>query len=209
MPTLLSDLINAIPVVGRGDVISPESHNSRRDAIVAIVTELGGAVASWNVTLTFAPAFLPVPLEAGAGPPPEWRVNVGFAQSTGLGPQGWLPVQLPDASRIQQLRLSFGGKGLLVTKLRVRLQRQTTDIRSKEDLADLSVEGPVDLEGVKKERIAPFTNDKLIFPQPGGEPADIVNNTKFKYFVRAELEGELPSDSVLKIFAIRVDCRLG
>ena len=40
MPTPLSDLINAIPVAGRGDVISPESHNSGRDAIVAIVTEL-------------------------------------------------------------------------------------------------------------------------------------------------------------------------
>jgi hypothetical protein len=206
MPTLLADLINAIPVVGRGDVISPESHNSRRDAIVAIVTELGGAVASRNVTLTFAPAFLPVP--PGAAPPPEWQVNVGFAQSTGLG-QGWLPVQLPDASRIQQLRVFFGGTGQLVTKLHVKLQRQTTDIRSKEDLADLSVQGPIDLEGVKKERIAPFTTDKLIFPQPGREPADIVNNKEFKYFVRAELEGDLPSGSVLKIFAIRVDCRLG
>ena len=61
MPTLLSDLINAIPVAGREDVISPESHNSVRDAIVAIVTELGGAVASRNVTLTFAPTFLEIP----------------------------------------------------------------------------------------------------------------------------------------------------
>jgi hypothetical protein len=208
MTTLLSDLINAIPVAGRGDVISPESHNSRRDAIVAIITELGGAVASRNVTLAFAPAFLPVPPEAGAGPPPEWQVNVGFAQSTGLGPRGWLPVQLPDASRIQQLRVFFGGTGQLVTELHVKLQRQTTDLRSKEDLAYLSVEGPVDLEGVK-ERIAPFTNDPLMFPQPGREPADIVNNKEFKYFVRAELEGELPPRSALKIFAIRVDCRLG
>jgi hypothetical protein len=40
MPTLLSDLINAIPVAERGDVISPESHNSIRDAIAAIITEL-------------------------------------------------------------------------------------------------------------------------------------------------------------------------
>jgi hypothetical protein len=208
MPTLLSDLINAIPIAGRGDVISPESHNSLRDAIVAIVTELGGAVESRNVTLTFTPAFLPVPPEAGAGPPPEWQVNVGFAQSTGLGPHGWLPVQLPDASRIQQLWVVFGGTGRLVTKLHVKLQRQSTDTSSTEDLADLSVEGPVDLEGVK-ERNAPFTNDPRVFPASGREPADIVNNKKFKYFVRAELEGELPSRSLLKIFAFRVDCRLG
>ena len=61
MPTLLADLINAVPVAARGDVISPESHNSLRDAIVAIVTELGGAVASRKVTLTFAPTFLVLP----------------------------------------------------------------------------------------------------------------------------------------------------
>ena len=199
MPTLLSDLISAIPIAGRGDVISPESHNSLRDAIVAIVTELGGAVESRNVTLTFTPAFLPVPPEAGAGPPPEWQVNVGFAQYTGPEPHGWLPVQLPDASRIQQLRVSFGGTGRLVTKLHVKLQRQTTDTSSTVDLADLSVEGPLALEG-KKEATAPFTSDP---------PADIVNNKEFKYFVRAELEGELPPRSALKIFAIRVDCRLG
>jgi hypothetical protein len=211
MPTLLSDLINAIPVVRRGDVISPESHNSRRDAIVAIVTELGGAVASRNVTLTFAPAFLPVPPEAGAGPPREWLINVGFAQCFQNTAFGWLPLQLPDGSRIQQLHVSFGGSGSGKQFLmNVKLQRQYTDARTTEDLATLSV-GPVERLQPFMESKAPFTNDPRVFPRPGREPADIVNNEEFKYFVRAELplhtNGALPD--VVNIFAIRVDCRLG
>jgi hypothetical protein len=52
MPTLFSDLIKAIPIAGRGDVISPESHNSIREAIEAIVTELvaAGGVPDNSVT---------------------------------------------------------------------------------------------------------------------------------------------------------------
>jgi hypothetical protein len=202
MPTLLSDLINAIPVAGRGDVISPESHNSLRDAIVAIVTELGGAVASRDVILTFAPAFLGLP------DLPPWGVQIGFAQSSGSAQtNGWLPLQLPNGSRIQQLRVVFGGTGRLVSQMNVKLQRQITDNSSTETLANLSVVGPVDLEGVI-ERNAPFTNDPRVLPAPGRPPADIVNNDLYKYFVRADA-GELPRGSVVNIFAIRVDCRLG
>jgi hypothetical protein len=142
MPTLLADLINAIPVAARGDVISPESHNSLRDAIVAIVTELGGAVASRNVILTFAPAFLGLP------DLPQWGVQIGFAQSSGSAQtNGWLPLQLPNGSRIQQLHVVFGGTGRLGSQMNVKLQRQITDNSSTETLANLSVVGPVDLEG--------------------------------------------------------------
>ena len=114
MPTLLADLINAIPVGWREDVISPESHNSLRDAIVAIVTELGGAVESRNVTLTFAPTFLKVPdLSAPGKFLPEWQINIGLAQCFRNRAFGWLPLQLPDGSQIQQLHVIFGGSGKL------------------------------------------------------------------------------------------------
>jgi hypothetical protein len=206
MPTLLSDLINAIPIAGRGDVISPESHNSLRDAIVAIVTELGGAVASRNVTLTFAPTFLEVPDPSTPGKVlPKWQINIGFAQCFGNRAFGWLPLQLPDGSRIQQLRVIFGGSGKL-SVMNVILERQYNST-GVETLANLSV-GPVELAAFMESK-APFTNDPRVFPAPGREPADIVNN-EFKYFVRAELptftNGALPD---VTIFAIRVDCRLG
>jgi hypothetical protein len=200
MPTLLADLINAIPVAGRRDVISPESHNSVRDAIVAIVTELGGAVATRNVTLTFAPTFLEVPDPSTPGRLlPKWRINIGFAQSSGAASTvGWLPLQLPDRSQIQQLSVVFGGRGRLASAMRVQLQRQfiPRDI-FPETLAMVAV-GSVELDSVKIEN-APFAE------RP---PADIVNNDEYKYFVRADL-GEIPSDAHVNIFAIRVGCRLG
>jgi hypothetical protein len=208
MPTLLADLINAIPVAERGDVISPESHNSLRDAIVAIVTELGGAVASRNVTLTFAPTFLKVPKSetSPGGFLPEWQINIGWAQCFQNQAFGWLPLQLPDGSRIQQLHVDWGGSGSgKQFVMNVKLQRQYTDTRTTDDLATLSV-GPVETLPLFMESKAPFTN-----PAPGREPADIVNNKVFKYFVQAELplhtNGALPV--VVNIFAIRVDCRLG
>src|SRR5262245_41304433 len=166
MPTLLSDLINAIPVVGRGDVISPESHNSRRDAIVAIVTELGGAVESRNVTLTFIPAFLATS-RADERP---WIVEIGYAKSppegiTG-GIVGWLPLQLPDGSRIQQLRVLLGGTGRL---LNVELQRQSIKGESTaQTLAKLSVE-IVDLPDAATEKDAPFFLDPAV-RLPAGTP---------------------------------------
>jgi hypothetical protein len=205
MPTLLSDLINAIPVAGRGDVISPESHNSLRDAIVAIVTELGGAVASRNVTLTFAPTFLEVSDPLTGGQLPKWTINTGLAQSFGSRAFGWLPLQLPHGSRIQQLHVVFGGTGHL-TVMNVKLERQYSN--DLVNLANLSVRDE-DL-GTLMERNAPFTNDPLVFPSPGTTPADIVDSAKYKYFVRAELptftNGALPD---VTIFAIRVDCSLG
>jgi hypothetical protein len=208
MPTLLSDLINTIPVARREDVISPESHNSMRDAIVAIVTELGGAVASQNVTLTFAPAFLVI------SPEDKWVVEIGYAHNqrnpTGSA-VGWLPLQLPDGSRIQQLRVWAGRTGPLddpPSQMDVKLQRQL--IRGgpfAETLAKVSLVGPRNLQDVF-ERNAPFTNDPVVNRGPNRPPANIVDNGEFKYFVRADLL-RAPDGSFVNIFAIMVDCRLG
>ena len=202
MPTLLSDLINAIPVAGREDVISPESHNSVRDAIVAIVTELGGPVASRNVTLTFVPTFLEVPDPSTPGSHfANWFINIGFAQKAfsefSTGAEGWLPLQLPDRSQIQQLSVLFGGTGR-VSQMSVKLQRQFIEgFSSTETLADVKVE-PVALQPLM-ERSAPFS--------VAHSQADIVNNDKCKYLARADVD--LREGSIVNIFAIRVDCRLG
>jgi len=199
MPTLLSDLINAIPVAGRADVISPESHNSVRNAIVAIVTELGGAVESRNVTLTFAPTFLEVP---GV---PRLSITIGLATAGNTGNQaGWLPLQLPDGSQIQQLRVVFGGSAGL--SMDVKLQRQfIRGATSAQTLANVKFVGPVQL-GHLKEETAPFSADPVEHPQ-----ADRVNNHEWKYLVRADLDlaNIQPPGSFVNIFAIKVDCRLG
>ena len=206
MPTLLADLINAIPVAGRQDVISPESHNSVRDAIVAIATELGGAVARRSVTLTFAPTFLKVPDPLSPEKfLPEWQINIGSAHNKERpAPKGWLPVQLPDGSRIQELCVLFEVNQRLERKLHVKLQRQITDEKTTELLAELSQEL---VEPRIYDEKAPFTNDPRVFPTPGREPADIVRNELYKYFVEATVDGVLPAASVM-IFAIRVVCRI-
>ena len=164
MPTLLSDLINAIPVAGRGDVISPESHNSLRDAIVAIVTELGGAVESRNVTLTFIPAFLATP----DSDEKAWIVEIGYAKSPPSGATsgivGWLPLQLPAGSRIQQLRVVFGGTGRLLLKWMSNYRGSPSKaIASAQDLASLSVES-LELNDGLIEKNAPFSLGRGVRP---------------------------------------------
>jgi hypothetical protein len=207
MPTLLSDLIDAIPVAGRGDVISPESHNSLRDAIVAIVTELGGAV----VTLTFAPTFLEASDPLTGGQLPKWAINIGLAQSFGGNPAvtGWLPLQLPDGSQIQQLRVVFGGTKPLNSQMDVTLQRQ--DIAGEISALNLATLSVSSIDRGVIERKAPFSLDPGVRLPAGVPPPDIVNNDKYKYFVRAHLS-ELPRGGeppvTVTIFAIRVDCSL-
>ena len=107
------------------------------------------SVASRTVTLTFAPAFLEVPDH------PKWGINIGFAQKphefrTAAG--GWLPLQLPDGSRIQQLRVVFGGTGRL-SEMNVKLQRQCTLPASPETLANC-VSGTYRLGGLHGEKCA-------------------------------------------------------
>jgi hypothetical protein len=210
MPTLLSDLINAIPVAGRGDVISFESHNSIRDAIVAIVTELGGAVASRNVTLTFTPTFL----ETSRGDEAKWIVDIGGARSPAQGATngiaGWLPLQLPHGSRIQQLRVAAGRKGPLdpPSRMDVSLQRQRIRAGTQapvDTLANVSLSGAENLQDFF-ERNAPYSEDPLSHPPA---PRDIVDNDEFKYFARAHWFGGAPNGSSVNIFEIMVDCRLG
>ena len=177
MPTLLSDLINAIPVVRRGDVISPESHNSLRDAIVAIVTELGGTVESRNVTLTFAPAFV----ATARGDEKPWIVEMGYAtspQGITSGIVGWLPLQLPDGSQIQQLRAVFGGKGRSYEHRITEAGHPSGKSLGKSwrncqwTVCDsVSARPSLKMKGV-----------------PSRIPADAVNNEKYKYFVRAHLQ---------------------
>ncbi|MBZ5621150.1 MAG: hypothetical protein LAQ69_20850 [Acidobacteriia bacterium] len=98
----IQTLINAIPDAQDGDVITANSHNSIKQALIAIAGQLGGTTG--NVTQTIQPAFLPIP------PNPTWNVSLGLAADQGPpGADGFIPLNLPDGAVIQQM-VAMGAK---------------------------------------------------------------------------------------------------
>ena len=190
MPTLLSDLINAIPVAAtwRRNFSRISQFPARCDC--GDCHGIGRNSRKPYVTLTFAPTFLEASDPLTGGQLPKWAINIGLAQSFGGNPAvtGWLPLQLPDGSQIQQLRVVFGGTKPLNSQMDVTLQRQHIPGEiSALNLATLSVSS---IDRGVIERNAPFSQ----IPgcgSPREPPPDIVNNDKYKYFVRAHLS-ELP-----------------
>ena len=202
MPTTLTDFINAIPVVQRGDVISPESHNTLRDALVAITTELSGVSGTTLTTAPYVPAFLPLP------PDPPWTLAPGVAQSAGNQAAGWLPVQLPDGARIQRLIIVGGRTGPLESPAQMDVLLQRRLIRggtAAMTLARISLVGSSFAQPVFDASGSYAPLGIATADQPG---AQVVNNDEYNYFIRADLLGA-PTGSRVSIFAVRVECRRG
>jgi len=201
--TTLSDLGNAIPIAQRGDVISPESHNTLRDAVVAIITQLGGVSGTTLTTAPLVPAFLPV-----SANDPSWTMVPGVAKSPGSAAKGWMPVQLPDGALIQRLIVVAGRTGPLELPASMNIMLQRLLIRggtAAVTLANISLVGSSFQQAVfdASANYAPLgiaTAD-----QPG---AQVVDNDQYNYFVEADLLGA-PANSNVSIFAVRVECQGG
>ena len=215
MPTTLNDLINAIPVAGRGDVISPESHNTLRAALVVVAAQLGATPAGGATTITFAPALLPMQGETA------WDLGPGVAQKSAASnataeATGWLPLQLPAGALIQSLLVVAGRTGPASTTvaLVVRLQRQFINGDGGViNLINLNLFGAAfSADLVQAE--APYAPAGL--PPDQVESARRVDNDQYKYFLRVELR-ELPArepareparaSSVARLHAVRVTFR--
>jgi len=196
--TSAESTIAAIPVAEDGLVIHADFHNSLRDALASLLAEV--AVGRGPVA-PLSPAFLPVEGED------HWSVFPGFAlvqvaAGGAKGATGWLPVELPHGGEIQNLTVTGRRTGAIQTiELMLIRQELTGDQSPKtETIADVvapSVDGPFTQVG---QAGAPSIN----VPTPAQVAEHrTIDNTKFKYFVTAEVLNAA-ANSRVQINAIQV-----
>jgi hypothetical protein len=197
MATNLDTLIAAIPTAEDGHVISREYHNSLRAALVEMASRLSATAGQTGAT-TFAPTFSP------NVPQPPWVITVGVADKTNqTGADGWLSISLPDGARIQGMTVK-GGRAGAAPVFQIQLIRQSLD----DPTANVTLISIPGLNTSAMER-DPFEAKGL--PQVSGitSPAALneiltVNNSDFKYLVRARLVGST-TDATVRIYGIRVE----
>ncbi|SRR5260221_2002614 len=196
MPDDLQALLNKIPTAGDGDIVTKQYHNSIRDTLAAIVTQLGIRPTSQTVTVGIAPMFLRSDPQVDT-----WNQLFGSvsnpASSSALV-DGWLPIQLPSGVNIQSMTVSGQRKGT-VQVFQVQLVRQRISDASLKALIPMSLENEAN----------PF--QKTAFVQASGsdlanlDDYKLVNNTTYKYLITARLAGltALPAD-VVRIDGLQV-----
>jgi hypothetical protein len=190
--------IASIPVAEDGDVIHADYHNSLRTALASLLEEVGvgrGPVAPQ------APALIAINNE-------PWTLALGAAKFTGpttgiKNAFGYLPVDLPHGGEIQSLIATGRRQGALELEVILRRQELTGDAIPKTGtiaaLAVPNVDGPFSIP--KQAGAASITN-----PTPE-QVADFrrVDNTRFKYFVSAEVNaGQVGSSAQLNAIQVVV-----
>src|SRR5262249_38574968 len=185
--TGLQILLSALPIVADGDVIRSEHHNALRAAILMLAQQMGIDIAGGSLVMSFAPTFSPT----DASKPP-WQSALGVAtKSVAAGTavpateaaSGWMPVELPDAARIDRMtvvgRRVGGVKDLTVKLLRHALGDGQGQFERVELIALSAAVGD------------PFTSTKsLQIPRLSLDTIEElrrVNNAQFKYLVTADL----------------------
>lgn len=205
MPTL-TEIVNAIPTASRGDIITPETHNSLRDAIIALAGQLGATSPSHTITRTFAPAFFPI------GTDPGWQSRSGFVRNpSGNMVKGWMPVALPDGYQIKRFFVIAGRQGAVEAPQQIDVMLQRQSLRGSNTAAVTLAS--ISLVGAANER-DPFelsTN----FAAAGLTGSDslnaaIIDNDDYKYLVRAEvlLTTTTTAPSIF-IYGLRIECGTG
>jgi hypothetical protein len=198
-------LLDAIPAANDGDVITSEYHNSLADALRVIARMLGDPSLARSVTANRAPVFLP---DADNRP---WTHHQGFvdtaltaadAEGTAeVEAHGWMQVDLPNGSRIERMTASGlrrGDVGLANLRL-VRVSSEDPD----QDSTPLSLLRLKPLDGDFTEEPGEFANRNAT--PAAEEELRRVDTSRFKYLVTAEALA-VPTDSVVQLNAIRVEC---
>src|SRR5215207_7572393 len=97
----LVTLVNAIPTAHGGNIITPQYHNSLRNAVTALAAELGSQTGTG---VTFVSSFPPIFFPEDDDSSKYWRNQRTLAtRPTGNAAQGWFPVTLQDGARILSL----------------------------------------------------------------------------------------------------------
>jgi hypothetical protein len=98
----LQALLAAIPIAADGQVITSDYHNSLRQALIAMASEMGIGLTTDSVAFTYAPSMLPIAAAVA------WPISANFTalSAAATNPDGWLPVQLPDGKILQNMTVA-------------------------------------------------------------------------------------------------------
>jgi hypothetical protein len=167
-----------------GDPITPDYHNTLRDAVVLLAKQpAGGGVVTGPRTFSFAPVFSPL---TGGISSRNWSLALGLATNpakTTVGGQddwgaaGWFGVQLPDNLVIDGMTVRGTLAGPSDPVFQITLLRQGVSTSS---ITTLVVVSPT-LGDVQQGQFAVTRKADLA--------AELlkVDNSKFKYLVQAQL----------------------
>lgn len=202
MPTSsnsLVTLVNAIPTAQDGHIITPQYHNTLRNAVTAIAAELGSQTGTGVTFVTsFPPIFFPEDDDASK----YWSNQLALAtRPAGNTAKGWFPMTLQDGARILSLtvigRKFVSAVGAL--SLRVLMRRKSlTEVTDDQTFIN------VDLKNINGE---PFRETRS--PTITGTSSDnlkevsLVDNSKYLYYVRATMSNA-PGDLQMDFYAFQV-----
>ena len=188
--------LDAIPVAQDGDVITADYHNRAVAAIRALATLLGDPSFARVIDVTVAPVFA----ANAVGSSPTWNQGLGFAQAPAGNCQGWMPIDLPQGTKIQRLTVT-GTRNDSVSAADVALMRLS--------IAD-SAQSPAQLADVDFTTTTGsfhLSADVQVANASGAalEQYKLVDTSSYKYFLDASVWGAHTSSAV-RINAITVEC---
>jgi hypothetical protein len=200
----LQQVIKAIPIAEDGHIISKDYHNSLRTAVNEIARLAHDISRDREESVTLAPSFQVNSPNIG------WVINQLYA-SNQQNPScdGWLPVLLPDGSRIQRLIGVVGITGTSTPPTQfsftIRLNRQPFDdpqnIAQIASTPNLGARGNEDKNSFEAE--GRFSVPGLSTPAALME-FQLVDNKKNRYFIQSRVT-DVPSGVIVLIYAIRID----
>jgi hypothetical protein len=191
--------LNAIPVAEEGHVITPRYHNSLRDVLILLASQLGTLPSSAQAVISLPAALLPI-TDSGT-PVPAWEVKPGAAvrPAQGNSASGWMPVQLPDGWLIQSMQVTAEREGT-VTSCTVTLNRQQISGDSAATLITVSLKN------------APLTPDTPVAAAVKGDSVavvqnySLVDNSSFNYYIKADLANPAQGATVV-LHSIQILCK--
>ena len=98
----LQILMSQIPAAEDGDVIRSEHFNLMRAALFELAGRLGVGPVATSLTVSVVPALLP--MTAGDVVAQPWTLEYGLARAAGANVRGWMEVELPDGSRVHEMK---------------------------------------------------------------------------------------------------------
>jgi hypothetical protein len=176
----LEAFLQAIPFANDGDVITPDHHNTLREAIGQIARALDASQFADVVTVSIPPALLPI---IDNNP---WRIDEGFSRGPDqfADAMGWLALDLPDGTSIDHVHV----RGTAPTK---PSQLKFTIVRKP--VANPSSAGDEIVSQEVQEKLGQGgVLDLPIQPKTDGTPTQLadlrrVDNSKYLYLFTATL----------------------
>jgi hypothetical protein len=204
LPVDLRIALARVPIANEGNVITSEYHNSVRNVLLAMAQLFGAGAVAPAINVSFAPQFV---TPGGANwVPTELGVSNGASVTSAFG---WMSVALPDEARIASMTV-FGKKTVTVKNLKFTLVRYllSDTNQAQEPLISLDATAETgDFSPADSIKTDPSlgTNRALATL----DDQQLIQNGKFKYVFRAQLNCDASAQDSVQIHAIQIACSLG